>query len=68
MATTKLAKKLPKRVGNANSKARRARNWIASERRKEARRKAQEIAHARNVERGYTTWEKVKEARYASRH
>lgn len=68
MATTKLAKKLPKRVSNANSKTRRARNWLAGEKRKEARRQAQALAHAVNVERGYTAWEMSKEARRLTRH
>lgn len=56
------------RMSNANLKARRSRSWARGEKRKAARRLAQEVAHARNVERGYTGWEEAKAKRFALRH
>lgn len=64
----KVQKKLPKRVGNTARQERCKRSWLRGEKRKEARRKAQELRHARNVENGWTPWEKACEARYAARH
>lgn len=67
MAGTKIAKKLPKRTSNANSKARRARSWAAGQRRKAARNAAQEQRHNENLARGYTVWDHVKALRANAR-
>lgn len=56
-----------KRIGNVNHKATRARSWARNEKRKEARRAAQDAAHTRNVERGFTTWSEAKAKRAAGR-
>lgn len=56
------------RMTNANLKARRARSWARGEKKKAERRLAQEAAHARNVERGYTGWDEAKAKRFARRH
>lgn len=59
------------RMSNPNLKARRARSWLAGERRKEARRKAQAEREARNKELREagkpTPWEAAKAARKARR-
>lgn len=47
----KVAKKLPKRVGNAHRKAKRAESWARGEKRKAARREAQEARHQANLKR-----------------
>lgn len=65
---SKIQKKLPKRTANKARQERCARAWGRSQKRKEARRKAQEAAHARNVEQGFTAWEKACEARRLTRH
>lgn len=51
---TKVAKKLPKRVGNTNARARRERSWRAGEERKRQRQARQDAQHAANVKAGKT--------------
>lgn len=55
------------RMTNPNHKATRARSWARGEKRKEARRRAQDERHAANVERlEPTPWEVAKAIRWAS--
>lgn len=56
-----------KRMQNKNLAAKRERCWWNGQARKKARREAQDAAHKRNIERGYTEWDKAKEARRALR-
>lgn len=56
-----------KRIGNPNHKAARARSWERGQKRKAARQAAQDAAHTRNVERGFTTWSEAKAKRAAAR-
>lgn len=65
-AAKKQGKKLPKRTGRR--KDYNARLWAAQQKRKEARRKAQEARHAANVAAGITPWQIAKAKRYAKRH
>lgn len=59
----KKGKGLPKRTGKESHKARRKACWDRSEKRKAARRAAQDAAHARNVKRGYSEWDLSKRKR-----
>jgi hypothetical protein len=56
------------RMSNDRLKARRKACWARGQRRKDARRRAQEAAHEINVARGMTAWEIAKAARFAARH
>lgn len=61
-----------KRMSNANLKARRARSWLAGQRRKAARVKAQKQREAANKELREaglrTPWEEAKARRFERRH
>lgn len=61
-------KSLPKRASRPQHKERRARLRAAQFARKAKRIAAQEAAHKRNAERGYTAWDLAKAARAAKRH
>lgn len=50
MPTQKMGKSLPKRCSNAHAKEQRKVDWARGEKRKDARRKAAEAAHKRNLE------------------